>query len=94
MLVEHEAARSLLRTKLTHDAENTSRHEVDSLVLAVVGPLLRAGAPSGTNNALLFLLREAILIAPDNFVPAEEALYFTNIARFIVSMSSEYKPDW
>ena len=41
-----------------------------------------------------FMLREAILIAPDNFVPAEEALYFTNIARFIVSMSSEYKPDW
>ena len=32
-----------------------------------------------------FMLREAILIAPPNLVPAEEKIYFNTIARFIVS---------
>lgn len=31
-----------------------------------------------------FMIREAILIAPDNLVPAEEVLYFNNMALFIV----------
>ena len=32
-----------------------------------------------------FMVREAILIAPDNLVPAEETYYFNSIAHFIVS---------
>ena len=31
-----------------------------------------------------FIIREAILIAPDNMVPAEELMYFDTIRRFIV----------
>ena len=40
-----------------------------------------------------FMVREAILIAPDNLVPAEETFYFTSIARFIVGVSSESRVE-
>ena len=49
---------------------------------------LESDPSSGRLWVASFMIREAILIAPDNMVPAEELAYFNTISRFIVRMSS------
>lgn len=48
---------------------------------------LESDPSSGRVWVAAFMLREAILIAPENMLPAEEVVYFNTIGRFVVNIS-------
>ena len=48
---------------------------------------LESDPSSGRLWVAAFMIREAILIAPENMLPAEEVVYFNMIGRFVVNIS-------
>ena len=48
---------------------------------------LESDPSSGRLWVAAFMIREAILIAPENMLPAEEVVYFNTIGRFVVNIS-------
>ena len=46
---------------------------------------LESEPSSGRVWVAAFLIREAILVAPENMVPAERIMYFNTMSRFIVN---------
>ena len=47
---------------------------------------LESEPSSGRVWTASFMIREAILIAPENMVPAEEQAYFETVSRFMVKV--------